>query len=664
MATPNAQSDNSVPGRTTSQPAVPLGQVAGGEKTATADNELKKPIPIPERPVPRTSFAASAAASPRITAPAPTSSAAPIKIGPSSTSAADSSDAADKVAKNEPKTPLDWGLSKKKPRQGRKLKIAAALLLLGALGGGYAAYTQWFATGDDATKEGDQVAQSAPANDAELDSPDADIPDDGDPFDDAPAIRPKRKSRSEGNTEPRRIEIASDATPINPRQAPAGRPRNNPLRDSLALDEDELPEIADSAGGRAAEQSEPDPGDDASGFSIGKPADTSRRRALAGRADSHNQPGLEQQRRSSSGPRLSDAEDTDAGLIDDLADDRLDGYRVADRRGSENSRGRLGKPSISIVEAHDDTEADAKLDGFVPEEMTTHRAVSKTVVVRANDARHSATDAYGAKAVARRDAATRSAAFGDEAEFDEAPVAPGIDANSTYSKPKRGGNNSNPRRATPPAPAADERLMSMPASPGSQSHISGPVSDTYRVAPDDNFWKISRKVYGTARYFQALTRHNEERVPDPQKLRPGTQILTPPAAVLEEQYPDLIEKTSPSAAPSNGVSDRTSLRPTFEKPLVDGDGDLADQKSRTDVESAPAGYFYSKTGEPLYRIGHDDTLGSVAQRHLGRASRWHEIYDLNQDVLKSPDNLTLGTVIRLPSDASRVGLAPESDRRR
>ncbi len=204
--------------------------------------------------------------------------------------------------------------------------------------------------------------------------------------------------------------------------------------------------------------------------------------------------------------------------------------------------------------------------------------------------------------------------------------------------------------------------MSIPRSSDSHSHNSEPVSDTYRVAPDDNFWKISRKVYGTARYFQALTRHNEERVPDPTKLRPGTQILTPPAALLEERYPDLIEKTAPSAAPANRASDRTSLRPTFEKPVVDGD--LAEQKSQTDGDSAPAGYFYSKSGEPLYRIGHDDTLGSVAQRHLGRASRWHEIYDLNQDVLKSPDNLTLGTVIRLPSDASRVGLAPESDRRR
>ena len=66
----------------------------------------------------------------------------------------------------------------------------------------------------------------------------------------------------------------------------------------------------------------------------------------------------------------------------------------------------------------------------------------------------------------------------------------------------------------------------------------------------------------------------------------------------------------------------------------------------------------------MYRIGPDDTLGSIAQKHLGRASRWTEIYDQNQETLGSPDNLKLGTVIQLPSDASRLSLVPEGRSRR
>ncbi len=385
MATPNAQRDNSFPGRTAPQPTVSLGQVEGSEKTAASDTELKKPILVPEKPAPRTSFAASAAASPRITAAPPASSVTP-KIVPPSPITADGNSTSEKVAKADPQAVLDWGLSKKKPRQGRKLKIAAAIVLLGALGGGYAAYTQMFATSTDgdAAKDGEQIGPSANANAADAESRDADLPDEADPFDDAPAIRPNPKSLLAANTEPRRIDVASDATPINPRQAPAGRSRNNPLRDSLALDEDELPEIAEGAGNRDAEQSEPDPGDDSLGFPIGKPAGAARRRAQTGRADSSTPMGRNQPRRSSSGPQLTDGAEVDADLAEGLSDDKLDGYRVAGKRDIANSRGRSGGPSISIVEAHDESEADEKLDGYVPEDTTTHRAVSKTVVVRAD----------------------------------------------------------------------------------------------------------------------------------------------------------------------------------------------------------------------------------------------------------------------------------------
>jgi nucleoid-associated protein YgaU len=184
------------------------------------------------------------------------------------------------------------------------------------------------------------------------------------------------------------------------------------------------------------------------------------------------------------------------------------------------------------------------------------------------------------------------------------------------------------------------------------------ISATYRVAADDNFWKISRKQYGTPRYFQALTRHNQDRVPDPQKLRPGMQVSTPAAAYLEKNYPDLIEKAPPGAVATRGGDSR----PAFERPVAESTFDGPASKAGN-AETA-GGYFYSKAGDPLYRIGPDDTLTSIAQRHLGRASRWAEIYEQNRDILKSPDDLTLGTVIRLPGDASRLSLVPESERRR
>jgi nucleoid-associated protein YgaU len=533
----------------------------------------------------------------------------------------------------------DWGLSEKRPPRRRMLKVAAALLLLTAAGGGYAVYTQMFADSDDSelAKGEDDLAPPEATND--LDG--AGESDDADPFGDAPAVNPGTRSRLAANAEPRRIDTAEDATPIVPRGAANGRVRNLPRSRDVAFDDDEPEDVDADRQPDELSDAELDEGPDAS-------RNTPRTRSLSDRSlgDRARREGTlssnarNSGRSSSAGPRIADDDDESQPSMGVPADDPLDGYRVADKPGTAMGRGGSSRPAISIVEAQDESLSEEKLEGYIAEDMNTHRAVSKTLVVRAN------------KAAARRGSATGSEAFAEEPAEDEISGS-----GERFARPGtgRGASNGTVRRGTTLPPTGD----------GME-----PVSDTYRVSPEDNFWKISRKLYGTARYYQALMRHNEDRVPDPQKLRPGTQILTPPAAVLEENYPDLIERVAPATPSASRGPGRTGLHPAFERPLdgpVDRPVDRRDDASDTrpgPSNGAATGYFYSPSGEPLYRIGHDDTLGSIAQRHLGRASRWQEIYGLNQDVLQSPDNLTLGTVIRLPSDASRIGLAPESDRRR
>jgi nucleoid-associated protein YgaU len=71
------------------------------------------------------------------------------------------------------------------------------------------------------------------------------------------------------------------------------------------------------------------------------------------------------------------------------------------------------------------------------------------------------------------------------------------------------------------------------------------------------------------------------------------------------------------------------------------------------VAAGPAGYFLSPNGEPMYRVGPLDTLTSISKDLLGRSSRWDEIYNLNRDTLPNADSLKIGTLLRLPSDASQ-----------
>jgi nucleoid-associated protein YgaU len=170
------------------------------------------------------------------------------------------------------------------------------------------------------------------------------------------------------------------------------------------------------------------------------------------------------------------------------------------------------------------------------------------------------------------------------------------------------------------------------------SNINQP--GVYEVQSGDNYWSISKKQYGTARYFLALSRYNRQRIPDEKRMRPGMKVLTPSPEILQTQFPDLFPKRS---APSSLSQKSTSI---------------------TAKTSQPAGFFRGRSREPLYRIGEEDTLSEIAQKHLGRSSRWIQIYEMNRSRLPSPNNLTIGTVLQMPADASNVRLVRNTQRGR
>ncbi len=165
----------------------------------------------------------------------------------------------------------------------------------------------------------------------------------------------------------------------------------------------------------------------------------------------------------------------------------------------------------------------------------------------------------------------------------------------------------------------------------------------YVVQESDNFWTIAKNVYGAASYFNALAEFNKERIPDPQKMRPGMKVLVPPAEVLDRKYPTLVaKKNSPQSAES-----------------VHQSGFNASGDGANGGEIQPAGFFVGPQGRPSYRIGKEDTLSSIAKSHLGRASRWSQIYQLNRQLLPTPHSLQVGMVLELPADACSVVLVNE-----
>jgi nucleoid-associated protein YgaU len=53
-------------------------------------------------------------------------------------------------------------------------------------------------------------------------------------------------------------------------------------------------------------------------------------------------------------------------------------------------------------------------------------------------------------------------------------------------------------------------------------------------------------------------------------------------------------------------------------------------------------------GEQSYTVQKGDTLSHIAQKHYGKASKWHAIFDANRDQLEDPDKIFPGQVLKLP----------------
>lgn len=147
----------------------------------------------------------------------------------------------------------------------------------------------------------------------------------------------------------------------------------------------------------------------------------------------------------------------------------------------------------------------------------------------------------------------------------------------------------------------------------------GTKHDSVVVQQGENYTKISKRVYGTTRYFSALAVFNQNRIPDPSKMRPGMIVLTPAARILEERYPQLFVDLQPRVA-------------------------------------EPAMFMLLEDGSPAYRVGERETLSEISKRYLGRSSRWVEIYQMNESVVKDPNKLKPGTILALPNDATEVNV--------
>ena len=198
--------------------------------------------------------------------------------------------------------------------------------------------------------------------------------------------------------------------------------------------------------------------------------------------------------------------------------------------------------------------------------------------------------------------------------IDPASTTPGFDTEGTGTLPVISSQDTNPFTSTE-----------------STAIVGG-----YPIQEGDSYWTISKKLYGTARYFRVLAEFNSEAIPDPSKMRPGMTISTPDESVLRRM---LLANSSTSAGSEE------ALRPVGAPPITPANG-----------------IFFDEKNQPRYRVGKDDTLTTIAAEHLGRWARWRQIFEMNKDQMDNPNKLQIGMILKLPGDATRTSMSERDNR--
>ena len=226
----------------------------------------------------------------------------------------------------------------------------------------------------------------------------------------------------------------------------------------------------------------------------------------------------------------------------------------------------------------------------------------------------------------------------------------------------------------------------------------------HRVEGRENFWDISRMYYNSGRYYKALWKANEDKVPQIDKLYRNTVLRIPPPEELDPAYilPPGTHSKRPAnmaAAPADstrsadqaGTDTRTAAavpirrarRSDVELNLPVAEADAPEGGTRTRVRSAVARDFdtnahhdsdddgsdggsnpipfaglrdpdvrtRSAVTRPVYKVRPYDTLRTIARDTLGDARRANEILELNREIIDDPSHLIVGQVLELPEDA-------------
>jgi nucleoid-associated protein YgaU len=165
--------------------------------------------------------------------------------------------------------------------------------------------------------------------------------------------------------------------------------------------------------------------------------------------------------------------------------------------------------------------------------------------------------------------------------------------------------------APPVRPIGDEAIVVgpprdplAPPARGGEPTTPLPGERTYRVQEGDVLARIAANLYGDASLWEALAAFNRDRLPDPNRLRPGLVLRVPPR-----------ERLAAPAAPGASGAESPTVRTA----------------ARTRV------------------VREGETLSQIAAETLGSSRRWRDLLEANRDRIADPNRVAVGTELRIPA---------------
>lgn len=74
--------------------------------------------------------------------------------------------------------------------------------------------------------------------------------------------------------------------------------------------------------------------------------------------------------------------------------------------------------------------------------------------------------------------------------------------------------------------------------------------------------------------------------------------------------------------------------------------DFSDVQSGSSSDAMPE--EIAMATDVTYTVVGGDTLSRIAKRHYGDSTKWPAIFEANRDVIKNPDLIQIGWVLKLP----------------